>query len=441
MNDDGTGFNARLLSFLRECSTSDATARMIEDELFENGFSSFDGSSWAPGRTFVIRRAGTVFACRTGLRRPEEAGMLIVAAHTDSPGLQLKHRSARYTDGFLHVPVEVYGSAILPAWLDRDLTIAGQLGVRDDSPRIVPVSLRRPVAIIPNLAVHLNREINEKASYNPQDHLQALFGPVDSATRETVSAVERFLAIVAAEAKVDPSKIVDAELYLVPREDPVLTDEGMVYSPRIDNLGGCFTVLEGLIKAGPTDHTQIAVFFDHEEIGSVTAYGAGGIALEQFLRRLLGTLESPPLLETVLSRTVLCSNDAAHARHPNHRDKHDDGYAPLLGAGPVIKKSAVRRYASELPVTTWVTTTAERAHIPLQFLQNRSDIPAGSTIGPAVASRLAVPSIDLGIPILAMHSIRETGTVVDIRQMSTLMQTLYEGNLNEVLDADTPRKS
>jgi aspartyl aminopeptidase len=439
--DDCTAFSARLLPFLEKNRTSVAAARSIEKTLLEHDFSPFDGSPLTPGDAVVLRRGGTVFACRVGSGSPEQSGMLIVAAHTDSPGLQLKHRSARFTDGYLHVPVEVYGGAILPTWLDRDLTIAGQLGVVRESPSVVSVALRRPVAIIPNLAVHLNREINEKVSYNPQDHLQALFGPVDSATRETVNAVDRFLAILGAEAGVDPREIVDAELNLVPAEGPVVTEEGMLYSSRIDNLAGCFTVLEGLLGADTRDHTQVAVFFDHEEIGSVTAYGAAGVATEQFLRRLLRALPSPPTLEAVLARTVLCSNDAAHARHPNYREKHGEGYSPLLGAGPVIKKSAVRRYASELSVTTWVAKEARRAGIPLQYLQNRSDIPAGSTIGPAIASRLAIQSIDLGIPILAMHSIRETGTLRDIRHLATLVQTLYEGDLHEVPDADPPRKS
>ncbi|TVR70053.1 MAG: M18 family aminopeptidase [Spirochaetaceae bacterium] len=439
-----------LARFIDTGSTSIHGAINIESTLREGGFSPFrggagrtgtDGHAPAAGETWFLRREGTIMAFRAGTRPPSEGGMLIMAAHTDSPGLQLKHRSARYADSLVQVPVEVYGGPILATWLDRDLTIAGRLGLRSGPVEGVLIAPARPMAIIPNLAIHLNREINEKLTYNRQDHLQALFGPFTSGnpTAGDVSAPLRLLHHLAEYAGLDPTEILDAELNLVPTEPATITASGLIMAPRIDNLAGCYALMEALRRAPARAHTQVALFFDHEEIGSTTAYGAAGAVTEHFLRRVATVLGDEPL-EEILPRTVLLSNDAAHARHPSYRDKHDEGYAPILGGGPVIKKSAIRRYASELPAATWLARLAERSGIPLQYMQNRSDIAAGSTIGPALASRLSIPSVDLGIPILAMHSIRETGALSDVEQMIALLTDAYGGNLDEILDADPPRQ-
>lgn len=434
-----TNTAAAVSRFLESGITSYHVATRIEAVLREAGFSPFTDSLLQPGDTRYLRLDGTVLACRTGTTSPRDGGVLVVAAHTDSPGLQLKHRSARYYDTMVRIPVEVYGSPILATWLDRDLTVAGRLGLRSGTPTVIPVSCAQPMAVIPNLAVHLNREANDSLSYNRQEHLQALLGPVEKEIRSSRTAGEWLITRLAEKAGVEPKDVIDAELFLVPVERASITSEGLLTAARVDNLAGCYTVLEALRTAPVTRHTHVAVFYDHEEIGSTTAYGAAGAVTEQFLRRLVRS-SGGAALEEILPRTILLSNDAAHARHPNYSDKHDDGYSPRLSGGPVIKKSAVRRYASELPVSTWLARAGERAGISLQYLQNRSDIPAGSTIGPAVASRLSVRSADIGIPILAMHSIRETASIIDVEQMIMLLETTFGGDLNEVLDVDPARE-
>ena len=424
--------------FLDTGVTSFHVADSIETVLQESGFTPYREGPVQPGETRYLRLGGTVLAFRVGERPPHEGGILIAAAHTDSPGLQLKHRSSRYVDTLVQVPVEVYGSPILATWLDRDLTVAGRLGTVSGDVSGVQVHSPRPLAVIPNLAIHLNREVNDNLSYNRQDHLPALFGPVEEEIRTSETAQDWLIGRMAEIAGVDPQEVLEAELNLIPTEPATVTAAGLLVSPRIDNLAGCFTVMEALRRAKGAGHTQVAVFYDHEEIGSTTAFGAAGTITEQFLRRMVRSLGDASL-EEVLPRTVLVSNDAAHGRHPNFRDKHDEGYAPLLGGGPVIKKSAIRRYASELPVSTWVARVAGRTGVPLQYLQNRSDIAAGSTIGPAVASRLGVLSVDLGVPILGMHSIRETGTVQDVDFMTTLITELFQGDSDEIPYADTAR--
>lgn len=431
------------LQFLDTGVTSIHVARRIEQALMETGgkaLPSDDGPSFRgsgdrfpqPGDMVVHRCDGTVYALRYGTAGAARAGMVILAAHTDSPGLQLKHRAVQTGDSMVRIPVEVYGGPILATWLDRDLAIAGRVGTPSG---VHELFIPRPLGVIPNLAIHLNREVNEKLTYNRQDHLQFLAGPFqEPQTSWLMDTVGEYLGI-------DPGDILDAELHLVSRETAAATPSGMICSPRLDNLAGCYTILEAFRQAPAAPHTQVAVWYDHEEIGSTTAFGAASAGLEQFLRRALGMHRNgeSASLEEVLPRTVLLSNDAAHARHPNYPDRHDGGYAPVLRGGPVIKKSAVRRYASELPVTTWFHQCCVTAGVPVQYLQNRSDLAAGSTIGPAVASRLAIRSADIGIPLLAMHSIRETAAWEDVQFLTAALTQTLTGDLRVVTDPDTPR--
>ncbi|SIQ01881.1 aspartyl aminopeptidase [Alkalispirochaeta americana] len=433
-------FAQELCRFIDRGATSLHNACSLADHLEHAGFTPLDDTPLKPGDTRYLRREGALLACRVGTAPLHQGGVVIAAAHTDSPGLHLKHRSARRADGFLQVPVEVYGAPILATWLDRDLALAGRIGhdpvdgkARGGLSLISPSTI---TAVIPNLAIHLNREINDGAVYNRQDHLKALF--LDAASDQEPE--EALLALALAGTGIDPGVVRDAELTLVPAEPSRVTAQGLLLAPRIDNLAGCFSLLQALLRVQAAAQTQMAIFYDHEEIGSVTATGAAGAMTEHFLRRLCRLAPGGEIsLEDLLARTVLISNDAAHARHPNYRDKHDDGYAPVLAGGPVVKKSAIRRYASELPVTSWIAGVARRAGVPVQYLQNRSDIAAGSTIGPAVASRLAIPGVDLGVPILGMHSIRETGTVGDIEQMTALIAGTYKEDLDEIFDSPSPR--
>jgi aspartyl aminopeptidase len=435
-------------------------SRQIGGILSETGSRELlPGDSWSIARDEMVhvQFGGTVVAFRPGTEPPEDRGIVIGAAHTDSPGLQIKHRSATYVDGVLQVPVEVYGGPIVATWLDRELQLVGQVLVREenDGIRQHAVATRRPIGIIPNLAIHLNREANESLSYNRQDHLQVIV-PVDSIEDNEVSetglgrskkdeatvsvaaqsgrveGVALFRRFVAKQVGVPEDAIVDMELHVVTSEGASTVGNGdstLVVSPRIDNLAGCFSVLEGFRRATHKEHGMVAIFFDHEEIGSATHHGAAGGLTMRSLRRFLHGRHGSTSLEVdrALERSLLVSNDCAHARHPNYANKHDAGYAPLLGGGPVIKKSAIRRYASELSGIGIFANACSRGGFNPQYLQNRSDIAAGSTIGPAVASRLSVESVDVGVPMLSMHSARETVAIKDVAAMATALQYVFEG--------------
>lgn len=435
MNSETT----RFVRFLDNGVSPHHVAEGIETLLRESGSRCLSvGEEWkiSEGDTVHVRFGGTIIAFRSGTEPPDQKGFVIGAAHTDSPGLQIKHRSVKIVDRLLQVPVEVYGSPILATWLDRELQLVGSILVRDKSGSSSAVAIRtqQPVAIVPNLAIHLNREANERLSYNRQTELQAIL-PIDSLVQRENDSTEDggalFRSFVADLAGLGDEEIVDMELNLVPTHGAAVIGSGdgaLIVSPRIDNLGGCYTVLDGFCNAETGPHGAVAVFYDHEEIGSTTDHGAAGGFTRRTLHRFVrGCYGDTIDFDRVLERSILVSNDCAHARHPNYADKHDAGYAPLLGGGPVVKKSAIRRYASELAGVGLFTDACNRRGIEVQYLQNRSDIPAGSTIGPAVASRLAVQSVDVGIPMLSMHSARETAAIRDISLMGTAFHEIFGG--------------
>lgn len=445
-----------VVRFLDGGVSSFHVSRSIATRLEESGFRRLSlGEQWSitPGEAVYVEQGGSVVALRAGSDPVVSRGMVLLAAHTDSPGLQLKPHSAEFVDGLVQVPVEVYGGPILSSWLDRDLTVAGRIVIHDDQGtlRTGLVAGKRPMAIIPNLAIHLNRDVNEGFAYNRQDHLKALLGPANSPAAVPAAAdpatpsgsAESWIRHMVGElAGIDPESIVDTELFLVPTEPAnLLGTGGLIASPRIDNLAGTFSVLQAIADASLTaPHTQGAVFFNHEEIGSATNVGAAGALLETVLRRTVAALTGDGAdLDRVLARSVLVSNDAAHARHPNFADKHDAGYAPVLGGGPVIKKSAIWRYVGDLSAAAWFAAVCHKVEVPVQYLQNRSDIRAGSTIGPAVASRLGLRGLDVGIPMLAMHSVRETASVTDVDAMIRVLRALLVRNNDEILDPDSTR--
>lgn len=418
------------VTYMRAARGSLHSARQIEDILEEAGFTELDSRErWklTAGEAYYVRSGAALAAFRCGVEAPQNTGLCIMGCHLDSPSLQLKSASASVVDAQLVIPVEVYGSPIVSTWIDRDLYVSGKVLVRNKNrePELLFISPPGPAALIPNLAMHLNRDLKNGATYNHQDHLKALCGPALST--ETAAALRAWLDPHIPETA---QTVLDAELWLLPAEEARLWGPGyrMLSAWGIDNQAGAFTILNALLQAAPSPSGQLALFMDHEEIGSTSASGAAGSFADRVIRRMIHALDSSSAdaVDRCLSRSILISNDAAHARNPLYMDRHDSGYAPLLGSGPVVKKSAVRRYATEMESVAWLTALADKAGVQLQSLQNRSDIPAGSTIGPVLSARLSLPAIDIGIPLLAMHSIRETAHMDDIESMIQLLKAAFE---------------
>ena len=369
----------------------------------------------APGR-HLVRSGGALVAWADEGRSPY-APLRIVGAHTDSPNLRLKPKPDRSSAGCRQVGVEVYGGALLNSWVDRDLGFSGRLVLRsDDGVRVVLVRDDRPVARIPQLAVHLDPGVNEKGLVlNPQVHLSPVLGAGTAQDGD-------FATMAAVAAGLDPDEVLafDVMFHDLTPSRLLGIREDMVSAPRIDNLLSCHAGTEALIAAaeghGPV---PVLALFDHEEVGSISSTGAAGPLLERTLRRFVG-LDARPIGDS-----VVFSVDGAHATHPNYPERHDPEHRILLDGGPVLKFNARERYATDAVGAGIVRLAAERAGVDLQSFVSRSDMACGSTIGPATAAVLGMRTVDLGVAQLAMHSARELCGSADPARLRDLLVELF----------------
>jgi len=349
----------------------------------------------------------------------------MAGAHTDSPLLKIKPEAESLGKNVVRVTTEIYGGPIVSTWLDRDLAIAGRVMVKSKKGwRAHMVDTKRPVAIIPNLAIHMNREVNKGFEYNPQNHMQAILSV--SNTPGSRSGVLK--GLIAETIGVAEELVGEMDLFFYdPHPAAMLGVSRELYaSGRIDNLASCHAILTALIDAPKNDATAVAVFVDNEEIGSRTPMGADSGFLATVLERIVIAHDAGrEEFHRALARSFLVSCDAAHALHPNFADKHDPYYAPVMGGGPVIKSSAGFKYATTAETAERFHDLCRHANVPCQKITNRSDIPSGTTIGPMTSALLSVPGVDVGIPIWAMHSIRETAALADQGALIAALSLLY----------------
>jgi aspartyl aminopeptidase len=424
----------RFRAFLDASPSSFHAARTAAAALEAAGFTALDETA-APetlpaGAKRYVLRAGSLLAFRIGGKNPAEAGFRITAGHTDSPNLRVKPQPHRYDHGYLRLGVEPYGGVQLATWVDRDLGLAGRLIVRDGrGQRAVLVDLRRPLCRIPTLAIHLNRGVNDDGlKLNAQNHLPALL-----ALREDKSG-DPLRALLGDAAGVAPGDILAWDLGLYDLTPAVVSglDGEFLHSARLDNLGSCHAGLEGMLAACEQDlpaSTAMLALFDHEEIGSTTERGAQSAWLEHTLERIVrdSAGDSAGGLGRALTMTWLLSADMAHAVHPAYGDKHDGEHMPKLNAGPVIKQHTNWRYATEADGAGLFLRLCEDAEVPCQWFVNRSDLACGSTVGPLVAARLGVRGVDVGNPMLSMHSAREMCGTQDQARMAAAMRGFLAG--------------
>jgi len=409
-----------LLDFIAASPTAAHAVAASVARLEKAGFSRLDeADAWslAPGdAVYVVRGTNAVIAARIGREPAHETGFRLAGAHVDAPGLRLKPEALYSQEGYLQLGVEVYGGPLLASWTDRDLTFAGRLLLkgRGGTPEVQLVQLDRPVCRIAQLAVHLNRDVNKDGlKLDKQRHLP----PICGLGGEKEIAQGPVLQALARAAGVARERILAAEVEIVDTQPPAIggLDRSLYFAPRIDNLAGSHAVLEGLLQASrPPRATGVIALFDNEEIGSGTPEGAGSFFLDAVLERI--TLAADPSREAwhrARARSWFVSVDGVHAVHPNYPDLHDARHKPQLNGGPVVKVSALQRYATDLRARHWFEACAAQAKVKLQYYVHRTDLRSGSTIGPMTAARLGVPGVDVGSPMLAMHSIRETGGVDD----------------------------
>jgi aspartyl aminopeptidase len=352
-----------------------------------------------PSAGFVVRGAALV-----AWRIPDGAGpatpFRLAGAHTDSPCLRVKPRPEVTGRGWSQLAVEVYGGILNNSWLDRDLGLAGYVIDGDGNERLVNVD--EPIARVPQLAVHLDREVNSKGlTLDPQQHLTPVWGLSD--------APNGFGAWLAERTDLDgPPTWWELGLYDVQRAAVLGHDRSLLASGRLDNLLSCWAATRALVASSPHDHIAMIVLNDHEEVGSSSTSGASGPFLESVLARLVaargGTDDDR---HRAFARSACISADNAHAIHPNYPERHEPGHAPQVNAGPALKINANQRYATSASTAALFERACDAAGVPWQVFVSRNNMPCGSTIGPLTATRLGIPTADVGVPQLSMHSARE----------------------------------
>lgn len=399
-----------LLAYIEESPTPWHCVQETVARLERKGFVEVaeDAADWplAPGFAgYVVRDGGSLVAFRMGTRAPAEAGFRIVGAHTDSPNLRLKSKADADSEGYALLGVQTYGGVLLHTWFDRDLGLAGRVTVRTGAnplkleTRLVRID--RPIGRVPNLAIHLNREIRDNGfKVDKQKHLPVVWG----FNGEDGPALKTWLG---SEMGIDAAEILGWDLCLYDVQPPSVggVHDDFIHAPRLDNQASCHAALEALLAADGAETTAVVTLYDHEEIGSRTSRGAAGSFTRDILVRLAGSSRD---LSRATSRSVMVSADMAHGVHPNYADKHEPGHKPMLNAGPVVKAHADWRYATETESSAVFRGLCGDLDVPVQEFVIRTDLACGSTIGPIVSSSLGIRTVDVGNAMWSMHSIRET---------------------------------
>lgn len=400
-----------------------------EERLAAAGFERLEyKEEWgiaAGGRYYINHYDTTLFAFTVGEDWGESMApqIRIAAAHTDFPCLRIKPSADILTNGYAQVNVEVYGGAILNTWLDRPLGIAGRVAVKSDdvfAPIVREFVSEKNLLTIPNLAIHMNREVNKGVELNKQTDMLPVFG-LD------VEETDYFLRFLAKELSVEKEDILDYELTVFCKEEPQyigLNDE-MISSPRLDNLNSCAALVSGIIDAKRGEGVNMIALFDHEEIGSRSKQGAASILLHDMLLRILKELGREATAERDLYQSMILSVDVAHGLHPNQAGKMDITNKPVLGKGFCIKEASSQSYATDCEAIAIVQQICEAKKIPYQKFVNRSDMAGGGTLGSIASALLPVKTVDIGIPLLAMHSARELMGSADQQALKDLTEAYF----------------
>lgn len=422
---------ADLLAFLGDSPTPYHAVASAMARLGAAGFKAIaETDAWdalPPGR-YALPHGGSSVLAFVIPDAKRISGFRLVGAHTDSPNLRLKPQPEYKKEGYAQLGVEVYGGALLNSWLDRDLSIAGRVFVRGDGDRVESRLVRfdKPMLRVAQLAIHLDREVTDKGLVlNKQEHLAPIFGLANDAAKD-------LLSMVAEQAGVPADRITGSDLMLYDIVAPTLggRDDELIFSARLDNQAMCHAAIRALVDAAPhaqaKDLVPVAALFDHEEVGSETAYGAHSGFLPRALERIvLARSGSREDYHRALAGSLCVSADMAHAVHPNYESRHESRHKPVLNGGPVVKVNANQRYATSGATAALFRDLCKQAEVPVQHYAHRTDLPCGSTIGPIASTLLGVRTVDVGNPMLSMHSIRELGGSKDPAMMTRVLGAFY----------------
>lgn len=421
-----------LIDFIYEGPTPYHAVDKVKDILTENGFTEINlNNKWnlrKGGKYFTTKNDSALVAFIVGKGEVEKEGFKIIGAHTDTPTFKIKP-NPEMTEGdkYLKLNTEVYGGPILNTWLDRPLGIAGRVSIKSKNPfkpEMKLINFNRPLLTIPNLAIHMNRKVNEGIELNKQTHTLPLISLINDKFEK-----DNFLInLIAEELEIKPEEILDFDLYLYEFEKGKVIglNNELISTGKLDDLAMVHAGINSLIQSEATNATNVMVCFDNEEIGSRTKQGAASPMLRNILERIVMSQEKGRD-EFIMSlyNSFIISADMAHAVHPNYPEKHDPTNKPVLNEGPVIKINANQSYTTDSESGAVYEMICKRAGIPYQKLVNRSDARGGSTIGPISSTQLDIRSVDIGSPMLAMHSIRELGSVKDHYYMKKSFDEFY----------------
>ena len=428
----------RLLSFLDTSPVNFWAVKNLAEELTRKGYRCIDptealGEVKCGDRFFVTKNDSSIYAFQIGSKPLAESGFHLICAHCDSPTFRIKPNAEMDMEGgIVKLNTEVYGGPIMSTWFDRPLTLAGRVIVKSEDvmqPQTLLLHIKRPLLQISNLAIHFNRQVNDGVKLSRQKDVLPILGIINNELEKGNLLMNVILeelnknaseeAATSGNASHRPltaSDILDFDLYLADAT-PACTfgaHNELISSGRLDDLSMCFAGLEALLASEPTETTQVLAIFDNEETGSQTKQGAGSPFLSYMLKRIaLAQSGTDEAYYQAVERAFMVSADNAHAWHPNYSEKYDPTNHPMLGGGPVIKFNAAQKYASDAVSAAIFAGICEKAGVPCQRFVNHSDVAGGSTLGNILASSIPLRGVDMGNAILAMHSCRETGSVID----------------------------
>ena len=414
-----------LLQFIDACPTAFHAVQQLEKELLEQNYIPLkEHQDWdlKPNANYFVSRAeGALTIFKTPKTIEESSSFQIIGAHTDSPCLKVKSNPISYNEGYQLLNIEVYGGVLLSSWFDKDLYLGGRVMVENDEGAIESNIVQLPFKLrIPRLAIHLDRQVNDAGfKINPQTQMFPILGLEKGLSFEDLLQRE-----------IGEKTILSWDLFLFDAERCSFggVNEEFIFAPRLDNLASVHASKIALLKAqNSATHFQMASYFNHEEIGSVSQNGANSNFLESTLKRIYSAFNKTETdLYKAIAQSFFISADMAHAVHPSYAALHDPNNKPYIGKGPVIKSNANIRYASDAYSIARFKQLCRARKVPYQDFCSRNDVGCGSTIGPMTSAKLGIPTVDIGNPMLSMHSIREMAGAKDHDMLITVFEEFYK---------------
>lgn len=421
--------------FIEYLTTATTPIQSVSENIYrleEEGFEALDmKDAWRieEGGAYYVRPfPTTLIAFKVGANDHVQHGFKIITSHTDNPCFKVKPNPETVTKGYVQLNTEVYSPPMFYTWLDRPLSLGGHVVLRSENvmkPVVAEVDFLYPLLTIPSLAVHYNRTVNaDGAKFNPQKEML----PIMSMVKKSFIKEGYLNNLLAEEVGCDASDILDYDLYLYVKEDGLRVgpDGALVSAPRVDNQASVFASIQSLIEAKPNKSIALAACFDNEEVGSLTKQGADSTLLYQITERIgLALHKNEEMMYRMLNHSFMISADGAHGVHPNYMEKNDVTNFPVLNGGIVVKSSARQSYMTDGISSGIFKQMCEQAGVPFQTLVNRSDILGGKTLGPLASKYMPMQGVDVGVPMLAMHSARELFGASDFEDMLKVFKYFY----------------